>query len=315
MPASRLIVVFFVLVHVTACGAATATRAIDEEGDEGGSGGGGGGGSSHVVAMPTDLGNTEWSFVEAECTEGPLDLASRGFVGRMHVVEEAAGSLLLVQDHTYGDTGCELTIVTRVSSPTEPGELRMEEIARVSVPSTPECFGQPEPPRPGEVRRAGRRIEVLTQRSRWCGGFEVRFAFDPAMPRMLSNAELARHYAVYFSLGDADALAGLFAQVSSLAEPFTTTTTGDPYRHDGRDAVRQWFVDAFAGTAWRALRITGSTPGATPHEITVTWEYMDSRLAAPLTGANHFTTAAGEIFETRIELSSAPEVASEFAGP
>lgn len=312
MSASRLRLVALVLAHVTACGTTTTTRSVDEEGDEGG---GGGERSGHVVEMPTALGSTEWTWAEAACTEGPLDLASRGFAATMHVVEEAGGTILLVQDHTYADVDCALTIVTRVSPPTTPGELRMEEIARVAVPSTPECFGQPEPPRPGEVRRAGRRLEVLTQRSRWCGGFEVRFAFDPAMPRMLSNDELARHYAVYFSLGDADALARLFAEVSSLAEPFTTTTTGDPYRHDGREAVRQWFADAFAGTSWRALRITGMSPGATAHEVSMSWEYMDSRLAAPITGVNHFTTAAGEIFESRIELSSAPEVAGGVAGP
>ena len=312
MSASRLLFVSLVLAHVAACGTTTTTRSVDEEGDEGG---GGGESSSRVVEMPTGLGGTEWSFAEAECTEGPLDLASRGFAAQLHVVEEAGGSLLLIQDHTYADVDCAQTIITRVSPPTTPGELRMEEIARVAVPSTPECFGQPEPPRPGEVRRAGRGLEVLVQRSRWCGGFEVRFAFNPAMPRMLSNDELARHYAVFFSLGDADSLADLFAEVSSLAEPFTTTTAGDPFRHDGREAVRQWFADAFAGTSWRALRITGMSPGATPHEVSMSWEYMDSRLAAPINGQNHFTTAAGEIFETRIELSSAPEVAAPGAGP
>lgn len=312
MTLRRFSVLFLTLTGAVACGGGgSSERSLDESGDEGGAGGER---AAHVVEMPTGLGGTEWRWTEAHCTEAPLDLAARGFESHLRVAE-SGGALLLYQDQSYASTGCALTVVSRVSSPETPGELHVEEIARVAVPSTPECFGQPEPPRPGEVRRTGRRLEVLVQRSRWCGGFEARFVYEAEMPRLLTNAEVVRHYAVYFSLGDADGIASLFSTVSSLAEPFTTTVTGDPYRHEGRDAVRTWYAEAFAGTAWRALRITGTTPGATEHELTVGWEYMDSRLAGPVTGRNHFTTAAGEIFEARIELDGTPELSTGLSGP
>lgn len=300
-----------VAAGAVACGSAPTGRALDESGDETGAGGER---SGRIVEMPVGLGGTEWRFREAHCTEHALDLASRGFEDRVRIVEDGP-AILLVHDQTYSTTGCALTVVQRVSPPAVPGELDVVEIARVAVPATPECFGQPEPPRPGEVRRDGRRLEVLVQRSRWCGGFEVRFVFEAAMPRLLTNDELVRHYATFFSLGDADAIASLFSTVSSLAEPFTRTETGDPYRHEGRAAVRAWYAAAFEGTAWRALRILGTEPGASEHEIVVSWEYMDSRLVSPVTGRNYFTTAAGEVFESRIELLGTPDVAAEFATP
>jgi hypothetical protein len=282
------------------CGGETTTRTLDESGDVSSSGGS----SGRNATMPTGIGGTEWRFLEAHCTEGPLDLASRGFSSRLRVEEEGA-DLLLYSSHVYENESCDQTIVQRVSPPTGSGELRMEEIARVSVPSTATCFDQPEPPRPGEVIHEGRRLEVLVQRSRWCGGFEVRFVYEQEMPHLLTDGEVARLYAVHFSLGHADAIANMFALQGSLLESFTVTETGDPYRHDGREAVRTWYRDMFAGSAWRALRIV-SIERESDSALTMRWEYMDPRLAVPVSGLNRFTVAAGEIFESQIVLDGAP---------
>jgi hypothetical protein len=288
-------------ICLVACGGETTTRTLDESDDLSTSGGSR---SGRVVEMPTGLGGTEWHYVEAHCTEGPLDLSSRGFSSRLRVEEEGE-ALLFYYMHNYANESCDQTVVQRVSPPSTPGELRMEEVARLSVPSTPACFGQPEPPRPGEVIHEGRRLEVLVQRSRWCGGFEVRFVYEQEMPRLMTSDELVRLYAVHFSLGHADQIANMFAETGSLLEPFTRTETGDPYRHDGREAVRTWYREAFASSAWRALRIVG-VDRESERQVALRWEYMDPRLAVPVSGRNTFTVAAGEIFESQITLDGAP---------
>jgi hypothetical protein len=294
-----------------ACGGGATTTTPDESGDLGGTSGGSM--SGRVVDMPTGLDGSQWRWAEAHCTEGPLDLASRGFAQTLRVSEDG-DALLLTYDQTFAREECTQTVVQRVSPPPTPGELQMEEVARVAVPSTDTCFGRPEQPRPGEVRRAGNRLEVLVQRSNWCNGFEVRMVYDPVMPQLLRDDEIVRRYVAHYSRGEAQRLAGLFAETGSLLEPFTETETGDPYRHDGRGAVQQWFGEAFAGTAWRALRLLSVAPGEQPHTMVAEWEYMDPRLAEPLRGRTRFTIAAGEIFEAQIEIVGNPVVVAPGPG-
>jgi hypothetical protein len=283
-----------------ACGGGS-THTIDE-GDDDTSGG-----STRTATIPENLDGTQWRWVEAHCTEGPLDLAARGYSSTLRIEEEGA-SVNLTYDSAFVNEGCQQTIVQHVSPPETTGELRMEEVARVAVPSTPECFGQPEAPRPGELRLDGRRLEVLVQRSRWCGGFEVRMVYEPMRLTLLSDEEVARRIAVDYCRGDAEDAASLFAETGSVLEPFTVTQTGDPYRHDGRDAVRTWFGEVFSGTPWRAMRVTNferSEGGA----LVMHWEYMDPRLTEPLPGSYSFTIAGGEIFEAQVRLDSLPTVA------
>lgn len=263
------------------------------------------------TALPADFDGSYWRWVEAHCTEGPLDLASRGYgaVGRVHQTDEG---FLLVTDQLFAAEQCAHTVVVRATPPdpsTGSTEWQMEEVTRVAVPSTPECYGRPEEPRPGEVRVRDGRLEVLVQRSQWCNGLEVRMVYERAPEAPLEEDQIVRRYVAHFTRGDAEAIAALFAQTGSLLEPFTRTETGDPYRHDGRSAVQQWFVQTFQTAPWRAMRITDiqaapSDSGAS--QRVVSWEYMDPRLEEPLTGRTRFTIAAGEIFEAQIELAGEP---------
>lgn len=293
----------FLSVLLAACGGSSEQTTPDESGDLDPTAGGM---ATRIVDMPTGLDGTQWRWIEAHCTEGPLDLQARGFAQKLRVAQDGE-SLLLTYDQMFATEQCNQTVLQRVSPPPQPGELRMEEIARIAVPPTPACFGRPELPRPGEVRRAeGNRLEVLVQRSNWCNGFEVRMVYEPVMPQLLTDEEIVRHYVAYFSLGETDRLATLFAQTGSLLEPFTETDTGDPYRHDGREQVRQWFAETFQGAPWRAMRVLEMAPGEQPHTMVAEWEYMDPRLAQPLRGRTRFTIAAGEIFEAQIELLDNP---------
>ena len=138
-----------------ACGAASTDRRLDESEDTAG-----GGGPQRTAEIPSGLDGTQWRWVEASCTEGPLDLAARGFASTLRIEAQGA-ALTLTQDVAFVNEGCQQTVIQRVSPPIGTGELQMEEIARVAVPATPSCFGQPEAPRPGELIVEGRRLSVL----------------------------------------------------------------------------------------------------------------------------------------------------------
>ncbi|MCZ7684461.1 MAG: nuclear transport factor 2 family protein [Sandaracinaceae bacterium] len=274
------------------------------------------GGEQRTSTMPPGLDGTQWRWVEARCTEGPLDLLGRGYAARLRA-HEREGGLTLVTDQVFATEQCEHTIVMRAVPPQRGPEWQMEEVARVAVPSTRECFGRPEEPRPGEVRVRDGRLEVLVQRSQWCNGLEVTMTYERVPDSLLSEDQIVRRYAAHFTRGDAESVAALFAETGSLLEPFTRTQTGDPYRHDGRAAVQAWFGETFATAPWRALRITDVQTGQTQSgaaQRVVTWEYMDPRLEEPLTGRIRFTIAAGEIFEALIELVSDPHVREGAAG-
>ncbi len=287
---SHLLVIPAALAALACGGGGGQSSAPDESGDLDVSGG-----EARTSTMPPGLDGTQWRWAEAFCTEGPLDLQARGYAAKLRV-HEVDGGLTLVTDEQFATESCEHTVVQRAVPPQQGADWAMEEVARVAVPATRECFGQPEEPRPGEVRVRDGRLEVLVQRSRWCNGLEVRMVFERLPESLLTEDQIGRRYAAHFSRGDADAVAALFAETGSLLEPFTTTQTGDPYRHDGRAAVRTWFAETFATAPWRALRITdidqGQAASGASQRI-VTWEYMDPRLEAPLTGRTRFTIAAG----------------------
>lgn len=258
--------------------------------------------------IPPGLDGTRWRWVEAHCTEGPLDLLARGYAATLQVRQHGQ-TLGLITDQVFATEECQHTLMM-TATPGTP-DWRMTEQNRVSIPSTRECYGVPEPERPGEVRVVNDRLEVLVQRSQWCNGFEVRMVYERAPESLLGEDQIVRRYAAYWTLGDANGAAELFAQGGSLLEPFTRTETGEPFRHVGRDAVQTWFQEAFASAPWRAMRITEVSEeeagGGTSRRV-VTWEYMDPRLSQPVAGVTRFTIAAGEIFEARMELTTDPSL-------
>lgn len=266
------------------------------------------GGTRQTGGIPPGIDGTRWRWVEAHCTEGPLDLLGRGYAATVHVRQEG-DSLRLVTDQVFATEQCQHTLIT-AATPGSP-DWQIEELTRVPIPATTECMGVPEPRRPGEVRVVDGRLEILVQRSQWCNGLEVRMVYERAPDGLLADDQIVRRYAAYWNRGDADAAAGLFAQGGSLLEPFTQTATGEPYRHVGRQAVLSWFQETFGSAPWRAMRITQiaeePAAGGSTRRI-VTWEYMDPRLSEPFAGVTHFTIAAGEIFEARIELTTDPTV-------
>lgn len=283
----------------------------DESGDLEGSRGGGSRSATNTGTAPPGLDRTRWRWVEAHCTEGPLDLLGRGYASNVQIRDEQ-GTLVLITDQVFATEQCQQTVLTS-AEPARP-DWRIEEITRVAVPPTPECMGVPEPEHPGEVRVVDGRLEVLVQYSQqWCRGLEVRMVYERLPEGLLTEDQIVRRYAAFFSRGDAPAVTSLFAQGGSLLEPFTRTETHEPYRHVGRAQVGQWFADTFQTAPWRALRLTeireATAEGGAVQRL-VTWEYMDPRLAEPFAGLTRFTIAAGEIFEADITLTTEPTLAA-----
>ncbi|MEZ4335330.1 MAG: nuclear transport factor 2 family protein [Sandaracinaceae bacterium] len=266
------------------------------------------GGTRQSAGIPPGIDGTRWRWVEAHCTEGPLDLLGRGYAATVEIHQR--GEMLgLLTDQVFATEQCQHTLLT-TATPGSP-DWQIEEVTRIALPPTAECMGVPEPRRPGEVRIVDNRLEVLVQRSQWCNGLEVRMVYERAPDGLLTEDQIVRRYAAYWNVGDAESAAGLFAQGGSLLEPFTQTATGEPYRHVGRDAVSTWFQETFQTAPWRAMQITqiAEEPGeGGSARRNVTWDYMDPRLTTPFSGVTHFTIAAGEIFEARIELTTDPSL-------
>lgn len=249
-----------------------------------------------------ELGGTRWRWSEAHCTEGPLDLAARGFQREARVDADQDG-LLFLYDQRWGD-GCAETLAQRARpNANASGEFGMREEAHVDLPN--ECGVPAEDDRMGDVRMRGELLEIYVQRSVWCNGFEVRMVYEPLPAGAPLEPEQAiRHWAVHYNRKDVNRLAALFAETGSLVDPFTVTPTGQPFRYDGRAAVQQWYAERFAQVPWLALRLQSIQAGRQPNQLVATWSYMDPRIEQPLEGKNYFTLAAGEIFETRLELVS-----------
>ncbi len=243
---------------------------------------------------------------EAHCTEGPLDLAARGFSQELRIESDNQG-LLLTYDQTFETEGCTQTVVQR-ARPMEGGrQFGMVEEVRIAQPPTEECTGSMEQERVGEVRKNGDLLEVLVQRSFvWCNGLEVRMVYAPMAPAMLEGDQIVRRYAAHFNRRDAARVAGLFAESGSLVEPFHVTRTGGASRHDGRSAIRAYYEETFRGVEWLAFKLDDVEPAGEQGHLIANWEYMDPRVSEPFGGRNHFTIAAGEIFESRIELTEPP---------
>jgi len=260
--------------------------------------------SAGTTPAGPETGGTAWRWVEARCTEGPLDLQARGFAQRLRIEADNQG-LLLVYDQVFATEQCAQTVVQRAHPPSgRAREWTMIEEARVAAPPTERCEGRMEDERPGEVRRRGEMLEVLVQRSNvWCNGLEVQMVYAPAEGEQLGSDEIARRYVAHFNRRDAARVAALFAEGGSLVEPFQVTETGGPSRHDGRAAVQQWFEDVFAGVEWQALHLL-SIEEQRGGNVVVSWEYMDPRIEQPMAGRNVLTIAVGEIFEAAIEVAA-----------
>jgi len=260
------------------------------------------------------IAGSRWTWVEAECNDGALDLARLGFE-REFTLDVREGSLLLTFDTELVTAGCSATSVW-LARPAGDAELwQLEPQAVVSEPPDGECGARERDATLGTLRMSSDVFEIVTHRSSWCRGFDARFVYRRAPARRLSPHDVVVRYVAHFNRGDARAIADLFVDSGALVEPFTRTDDGNYKRHEGRARVRVWYENAFSSAPWHALRLLALSPGAETGHVIAQWEYMDPHLSEPLTGRNLFVVAGGEIYETEIQLVSDPKPRSEAGSP
>lgn len=245
-------------------------------------------------------------WVEAECSDGALDLGSVGLDRVLSLSAAADGSLTLIFQTELATEGC-FSSAEWSATQAEGGLWRFEPRSITTLPPQAECGPQEHKPLQGSLRLRGEMLELSTHGSTWCRGFDVRFVYRSADSHRLTPTEIAIRYVGAFNRRDPAALAQLFVESGSLIEPFSRTDDGNYKRHEGREAIAAWYSAAFATTPWSALRLSAVTPGSSDGHITASWEYMDARLSAPLRGRNLFVIAGGEIYESELQLLDDPQ--------
>ena len=197
----------------------------------------------------------------------------------------------------------------------------MEPEAWVELPGTPRaaasgtaCGVEERTPVLGELHFAGDTLEIVTQRSPWCRGYDAHFIYRATPVLELEGPELVARYVAHFSRGDAAALAALFESHGALIESFSASRDGQPTRHEGRAAIRAYFERVFTSARWHAARLIALSPGDDANVIIADFEYMDSELQEPLRVRSSFVLAGGEIFESDTQLVTDPKPARNGRG-
>jgi ketosteroid isomerase-like protein len=248
------------------------------------------------------LDGTRWGWLDVQCSDGALPLATHGFERELRI-EVRGGALRLTEDSALAEAGCRRSELLRAEP--EAGRWGLVLQASLTTPADAPCGPRTPALQPAALGLSGDVLEVLQFGSAWCRGYDARFTYRRLAPEALAEDQLLARYYLLFNARDAASLTELFAERASLVEPFTRTDDGLLARHEGRDAIRTWFERAFAAAPRLAIRLTEMRSDE-PGQHVVSWEYMDDQLAEPLRGRNLFVIAAGEIFETQVQLLEAP---------
>lgn len=251
------------------------------------------------------LDGARYVWVEAECADGPLDLARLGFEREL-TLDVRGVSLLMTFDSELIVEGCYQTMVWRAEPALESDAWQVVPEAHVELPLGVECGAREREPMGASLRFTEDLLELVTYDSPWCRGFDARFVYRRAPPRRPTERQLVARYVAHFDRRDAQELSLLFAENASLVEPFSPSQDGNHVRHEGREAIRAYFERAFASTRWLAMRLSALSPVDESGSLIADWQYMDDHLAEPLLGRNLFLIAAGEIYETELQLVSDP---------
>ena len=304
------------IVSLGCGGSKRSDSLVNESGDLASSGGAesklGGWLEGTTDASAEALAGTQWTWVGAHCTDGPLDLAASGYQSTSRIESSDAG-ILFVTDHVFAGDECASTVVQRAVRGGDAADAgwKITEQARVDFPSGKTCGTSEDGERAGDLRRRGELLEVFIQRSAWCNGLELRMVHAPATPSARTPAELVRHHVAHFNRRDARLVAALFAQTGSLVDPFTLNSTGGATRFEGRDAVRGWYEETFSAVPWMAMRLKAIDPGKGEGELSASWDYMDPRVEEPFQGKHLYNIAGGEIFEVEVHVPRPPEAGDD----
>lgn len=258
-------------------------------------------------ARPLPLHESQWTWLDARCSDGALQLGSLG-LERTLTVEVTEGALRLTHESQLVTERCRVLDVWSAAPGTSAELWSFVPEASVTLPAEVECGPAETESTDGTLRLHGDVLEIVMRRSAWCRGFDARFTYRRSQPTPLTPEGLAARYVAHWNRGDAAAIAHLFIEQGSLIEPFTRTADGRYARLTGRQAVQSWLARAFASSRWQAMRLLSVERSGGEGQWRFDWEYIDDRLAAPLRGRNLLVVAGGEIYETEVQLVTDPEM-------
>lgn len=267
-----------------------------------------------MSSTPASAKAERYTWVDAYCSDGTIDLAAVGFE-RIVDVERRKDRVLLTYETALATQGCSSTSVWTARRQDELYAYALEPEAWVELPAGATCGVQERAPVLGELHFAGDTLEIVTQRSPWCRGYDAHFIYRATPALELESRALALRYVAHFSRGDASALAALFESHGTVIESFSASADGQATRHEGRAAIRAYFERVFTSARWHAARLIALTPGDEPNVIIADLEYMDSELQEPLRVRSSFVLAGGEIFESDTQLVTDPKPALASAEP
>lgn len=266
--------------------------------------------TSAPKSAPAFAATERYTWVDAYCSDGAVDLAAIGFE-RTVDVERRKDAVLLTYDTALATQGCRSTSVWSARRADKLYVYTLEPEAWIELPAGTVCGAEERAPSTGELHFAGDTLEIVTQRSPWCRGFDAHFVYRSTPTAELSGREVVARYIAHFGRGDAAALADLFDDNGALIESFSASRDGQPTRHEGRAAIRAYFERMFTSSRWHAARLLALTPADSgntrDNALIADLEYMDSELREPLRVRSSFVLAAGEIFESDIQLVTDPQ--------
>lgn len=238
-----------------------------------------------------------YTWIDARCVDGPLDLAQVGFQRDLFLTGDLPGDdpvddpgedegLLLTFETQLERDGCRTLMLWDAERRADGDghEYRFRAWPAVVLPAPRVCGVEEHGARAGRITVDGDILTLAVEGSAFCRGFDVFFRFKRTTDRPLSPRDVILRYVAQFNRQDAQAVTELFAPGAVVSEPFSPVSRGSLAEHRGRAAIFSWHADAFASNHWSAMRLVSLDAGEKPGQFRLRWEYMDNLLRRPLQG-------------------------------
>lgn len=112
--------------------------------------------------------------------------------------------------------------------------------------------------------------------------------------------------AMQMGIAGEEKMVALFADNATMTEPFDQ---GKPKVSNGKEAIRQRFVDIWSEDGPHDLAVTVDEINAAEGKLRVAWTCTSAAFLTPMLGVDYFTVRDGLIHELVMEVTTWPEFA------
>lgn len=110
--------------------------------------------------------------------------------------------------------------------------------------------------------------------------------------------------AMQMGMAGEERMMSLFAEDATLIEPFAD---GEPQKHDGRNKIRERFVELWSGEGPHDLKLTINQMDSEGGRVRVDWSCESAAFKTPMLGEDFFTIKDGLIKEVEFVVTTWPE--------